>query len=121
MRTTLLAVAMLVGVAVAGKSKNVDDFPVKFLVRSETMATEFDKACHMELEAGNMRYSVSQAANPMIWKFCSTLTPGQEIHGRIQHHGNYIELYYQSSGSSFKHQYGEWKTTKWRIDTSYTV
>ena len=117
----VVALAMSVGVpAFAGKKPNPDDFPTKFLVRSERLMTAADDTCYMELEAGNLHYSVSQKSYALRWKFCSTFNPGQEIQGRFVSKGNYIELFYRCC-VSFKHQEGEWKTEKWSVDNSYTV
>jgi hypothetical protein len=120
----LLAFAIaLVNVSVpafAEKKPKLDDFPTKFLVRSATMPSEGGDTCQMELEAGNMHYSVSQKSYALRWKFCTTFTPGQEIHGRYVGKGNYIEIL-SLCCQSFKNQQGKWKTEKWNVDHSYTV
>lgn len=84
------------------------------------MATEGNDTCYMELESGNMHYSVSQKQYPLRWKFCSTFSPGQQISGRYVLKGNYIEFHYFCC-QSFKHQQGKEKTEKWHVDHSYTA
>ena len=114
MRKALIVLLLLAGTAIAS-DKNVQDFPVKFFVRSESIIST--SLCTMELEAGNMTYWVEQKPNPILFQTCGTFSPRSEVQVRFVSKGNYVELSYICC-QDFNHQSVKLKTQKWRVDHS---
>jgi hypothetical protein len=99
------------------KAPNPDDFPELFFVRQGAPGTEASipgqdnrPICYMELESGNMHYSVSRRA-PTVFQACHYFIPGQSLHGRRK--GGTVELLFHKNGKA--------ETQRWNVTNMYTV